>query len=551
MSLAPIAEKIKPTLAFILAWAFLNVLMNIKYPAQQLHMLTLFKISPEVLGIIMIPLAAAWMGLPFHPALYLPLTAFLIFLRFFRIGDILVPMYFFRPFNLYLDAQFIPDLIHLLYTTFSLKTFIFAAILAVILLAGLSWGVWLSFKTIHNFLAYHRNRRVILVLITVGLMALSYLPVGIARLPGEFLAKGFFQRVVAEFNFILHVKGHRARQLGVIESAVEAGGQIPSSLDKLHGADVFIFFVESYGHTIFADNRHFSKIKPVLDDIERNLEDRGFLVCSTFFQSPTYGGTSWLAHGTLAGGVKLDSHMHYNLMITSKAKTIARFFNEAGYRTISATPGTQWPWPQGAFFGYQKKYYAWNFDYKGPMYGWSTMPDQYVLDYIYRHEIQNRTQPLFIEFILVTSHAPFHRQPPYLKDWPSLGTGEIYHQVQAVAFPIVWPDLSNASEGYVTAIKYELDVISDFIMRYLDDNALIIVLGDHQPNVQITGKKQPWSVPVHVISRNNELLEPFRKRGYSPGLIPTQPPPHRGMETFLYDFLADFSTAERLTKDDL
>jgi len=550
MSLPPIAEKIKPTLVFLLAWAFLNVLMNIKYPAQQLHMLTLFKVSPEVLGIIMIPLAAAWMGLPFHPGLYLPLTAFVIFLRLFRIGDILVPMYFFRPFNLFLDAQFIPDLIHLLYTTFSLKTFTFAAILAVILLAGISWGVWLSFKTIHNFLAYHRNRRLILVLIAAGLMALPYLPTGKAHNSGGFIAESFFLRVVEEFNFILHVKAHRARQQTVIESAREVGGQIPSSLDKLHGADVYIFFIESYGHTIFANRRHFPKIKPVLEDIEKNLEDRGVLVCSTFFDSPTFGGTSWLAHGTLAGGVKLASHMHYNLMITSKAKTIARFFNKAGYRTISAMPGTQWPWPQGAYFGYQKEYYAWNFDYKGPMYGWSTMPDQYVLDYIYRHEIQPRTQPLFIEFILVTSHAPFHRLPPYLKDWSRIGAGEIYHELAAVTFPIVWPDLSNASEGYVTAITYELNVITDFIMRDLDDSALIIVLGDHQPNVQITGENQPWSVPVHVISRNNELLEPFRKRGYSPGLIPTQPPPHRGMETFLHDFLADFSTAERLTNDE-
>jgi hypothetical protein len=85
-------------------------------------------------------------------------------------------------------------------------------------------------------------------------------------------------------------------------------------------------------------------------------------------------------------------------------------------------------------------------------------------------------------------------------------------------------------------------------MRYFEDNALIIVLGDHQPNVQTTGENQPWSVPVHVISRNNELIEPFRKRRYSPGLIPTQPPPHRGMETFLCDFLADFSTPECLAK---
>ena len=205
MSPSPIIEKIKPTLAFLLAWAFLNVLMNLKYPAQQMHMLTLFKVSPEVLGIMMIPLAAAWMGLRFHTALYLPLTAFVIFLRIFRFGDILVPMYFFRPFNLFLDAQFVPDLLHLLYTTVSLKTFIFAVILAVIFLVGISWGVWLSLKTIHNFLVYHRHRRRVLLLIVAALMALPYLPADGIRFTGEFLAKDFFHRVVEEVDFILNL----------------------------------------------------------------------------------------------------------------------------------------------------------------------------------------------------------------------------------------------------------------------------------------------------------------------------------------------------------
>ena len=220
MSPSPIIEKIKPTLAFLLAWAFLNVLMNVKYPAQQMHILTLLKISPEVLGILMIPLAMASMGLRFQPALYLPLTAFVIFLRLFRMGDILVPMYFFRPFNLFLDAQFVPDLLHLLYTTVSLETFIFAAIFAVILLAGISWAIWRSFKIIHSYLAYHRRRRIFFVLIAAGLVALPNLPAGEIRLSGEILAKGFFQRVVEEFDFMIHLKSHRAKQLGLIDSAI-------------------------------------------------------------------------------------------------------------------------------------------------------------------------------------------------------------------------------------------------------------------------------------------------------------------------------------------
>ena len=66
----------------------------------------------------MIPLAATCMGLPFHPALYLPLSAFALFLRLFPIGDILVPM-FFGPFNLFPDSQFVPPhslFIHHLFT---------------------------------------------------------------------------------------------------------------------------------------------------------------------------------------------------------------------------------------------------------------------------------------------------------------------------------------------------------------------------------------------------------------------------------------------------
>jgi hypothetical protein len=132
--------------------------------------------------------------------------------------------------------------------------------------------------------------------------------------------------------------------------------------------------------------------------------------------------------------------MRYNILITSQLKTLARYFNAAGYRTVRAMPGTQWPWPQGEFYGYQAKYYAWHFDYRGPMYGWSTMPDQYVIDFIRHREIETATRPLFVEFNLVSSHAPFHRQPPYVEDWSLIGDGSIYQDLEVITYPISWPD---------------------------------------------------------------------------------------------------------------
>ena len=423
--------------------------------------------------------------------------------------------------------------------------FVYGVLAAVILLIGITWLVWLSIKTIHHYLSPPGIRSWTLGIVMTGLMLLTYLSSGTPFAQNRFLARGYFGRVVEELDFILQVKGHRAKHRAVIGSALEKSRTTPSSLDKLHGADMYLFFIESYGQTIFADERHFLQITPDLVAVEKALRNQGFDIVSNFLNSPTYGGSSWLAHATLSSGVYLNNQMRYNLLITSQVKTLARYFNAANYRTIRAMPGTQWPWPEGEFYGYQAKYYAWNFGYQGPMFGWSTMPDQYVLEFIRRRAMQTDGQPLFIEFILVSSHAPFHRQPPYLADWTRIGDGAIYNDLEAVTFPILWPDLSNASQGYVTAIRYDLTVIAEFIKRFDKDGALIIILGDHQPNVQLTGKHQPWSVPVHVISRNTEFLKPFQKRGFRPGLIPTQPPPHRGMESFLYDFLADFSTPAR------
>jgi hypothetical protein len=317
---------------------------------------------------------------------------------------------------------------------------------------------------------------------------------------------------------------------------------VPSSLDKLHGANVYLFFVESYGYTVFNDPRHFPQIKPDLIALEKKLKDHGFGILSNFFNSPTFGGSSWLAHASLASGVHLNNQMRYNLLITSQARTIARWFGDAGYRTVRSMPGTQWPWPEGEFYGFQANYYAWDFDYKGPAYGWSTMPDQYMLDFIRRRELAAPSRPLFIEFVLGSSHAPFHRQPPCLADWSRIGNGAVYNNLEAITFPIIWPDLTNASAGYVSAIRYDLTVIADFISKFVKDDALIVILGDHQPNVQLTGPNQPWSVPVHVLSSNQSFLKPFLNRGYIPGLIPAQPPPHPGMESFLFDFLEDYSS---------
>ena len=526
---------------FMLAWGFLNILLNLSYPAPQQHLLLLLTVSPEVLFMLAALCAIAWLRVPFHWGICLSFTVCVLFCRLFRSADVLVPMYFYRPFNLYIDSQFLPVLIHLLYKTTPLQTFIAEILLSLLLLAAISIGIWWSIKIIHQSFVRLKNGRLILGPTIAVLAILLLFSNPASNSSSAIFNRGVSHRIAKEIDFILHVEGFRDQKLQIIKKTARRLEQTPSALDRLAGADVYLFFVESYGHTVFADDRHFQLIEKLLAESEKSLSALGFSVCSGFLKSPAFGGGSWLAHGTIASGIDLSNQLTYDLLITSDATTMAHLFSRAGYRTVSVMPANEWPWPLGKFFGYQKHYYAPDFDYKGPRFSWSPMPDQYVLQYIYRKEISVKTRPLFVEFVLSSSHAPFNRQPPYLEDWSQIGDGSAYNRLQAVSFPVDWPNMTDAAEAYITAIAYEIKVLKNFIEKYVKDDTLIIIMGDHQPNVQITGPQSPWSVPVHVISRNAAYLDPFKRKGYSAGLIPRQPPPHPGMETFLLDFVESFS----------
>jgi hypothetical protein len=315
--------------------------------------------------------------------------------------------------------------------------------------------------------------------------------------------------------------------------------RLPSSLDRLNGRNVYLIFVESYGETVFENPRHFNIIAPV---VRRMAADTRFFACANYLRSPTISGSSWLAHGTLAGGVMTDTHLKFNMLLGSRIKSMAHYFNRAGYRTVCVMPGTKTPRPEDTWFEFQGKYDANTLGYRGPAFGWVTMPDQFVLDTICRKEVRTATSPLFIEFILVSSHAAFHLQPQYIADWSRVGDGSVFHDLEMRTFPVVWPDLTNASEAYANAIAYVLTVIEGFLHQCVDREALVVVVGDHQPSPQISGEGGARSVPIHIISQSPDALAPFLKRGYTPGFIPKQPPPHPGMDTFLEGFLEDFSS---------
>jgi hypothetical protein len=456
-----------------------------------------------------------------------------LFLRLFRFGDVAVPIYFNRPFHLFIDSARIPDLFDLLKTSsrdgefIKLSVITITAALGVMVSSGYAWQRAARALTINRLrLAFLGASGIILCTVLIA----GWKPMETSALVrlGQQVRSGQQQ-------------GDQQLPIGArLAQAAREREAGPVSLNGLGGADVLLFMVESYGRIVFSRPEYRQAMTATLAAFAEVLDQQGFGVVSAYLTSPTFGGASWLAHGTLESGLRVGDDIEYKTLLASSLQPMAVIFNQAGYRSVSVMPGTRFAYPEGAYYGYQQVYYALHFNYRGRTFGWAPMPDQYVLDWVRRREFVEPKQPLFVRYALISSHAAFSIQPPLVADWATIGDGSLYNDLDPVYYPIVWPDLKNAGEAYMRSLDYEFTILGDYLEKYVTAHALIIIMGDHQPNVQLTGPDKSWSVPVHVISRDPRLLEPFRKRGYTPGLTPSQPLPHAGMETFLPGFLEDF-----------
>ncbi len=525
--------KSRRWLSFAAAFVCLSVLLNCNYPAARFFSWQLLQPSIDVWLLLLLLALAACCGRRLLFVTIVPVWLLYLLLRLLRIGDTVVPMYLNRPFNLYLDSAYLSSLYDLLATSSDNKDMMLMAATGTAVALGVIVLSWLAWQTAAKVLADKRVR-----LFFLGGTALFF---STAFLSGWYPAAT--PATVRLGQEILSIHQQHQQQQAVIDRIEQAAlerKEHPESLKALKGADVLVFLIESYGHIVYTRPRYRQAMETTMTGLAEILAQHGFMAVSSYLVSPTYGGVSRLAHGTLEFGLKVDNSLEYSALLHSSLPPLAAYFNKSGYRTVSVMPGTRFVYPEGALFDYDQAYYAWHFNYQGPTFGWAPMADQFVLDWVRRREFVKRSQPLFVRYVLISSHAAFSIQPPLIADWNSIGNGSIYNDLELVSYPISWPDLTNAGDAYLRSLDYDLTLLGDYLAKYVSADTLIIIMGDHQPNVQLTGEGQPWSVPVHVISRNPLLLDPFRKRGYTPGLIPAQLQPHDGMETFFQNFLQDF-----------
>ncbi len=349
-------------------------------------------------------------------------------------------------------------------------------------------------------------------------------------------------RVGSEARFAARLPGYRSAEQARIVQVQRELATCPDDLLKLQARNVYLFVIESYGQTVLDRLDLFARVLPEYRRFEADLGHSGFQIASRVLDSPTYGGRSWLAQATLLTSVPTEDQLQFELLRAAQPRTLAQAFRAAGYRTVLVQPGTVRESTQPDLLHFEQHYFARELGYAGPRFGWATMPDQFVLDAVRRKELTNTdTRPRFLGYALVSSHIPWSDLPPLVQNWSTIGDGSEYRALPHRHFATSWLSLGSAQDAYAESIVYDLEVLRRYIVEFVHDDSLLIVLGDHQPHSEVSGQSPYRGVPVHVLSRNRAFVDPFRSRGYTAGMVADEALPQAGLDSLMLDLITDFS----------
>ena len=309
-------------------------------------------------------------------------------------------------------------------------------------------------------------------------------------------------------------------------------------LTGLRGKDVLLVFVESYGQVAVQGSAFSPKVDSVLDAGTNGLRAAGFSSRSGWLTSPTFGGISWLAHSTLQSGVWVNSPTRYDQLVGSDRFTLSQAFQRAGWRVVDDVPSNERNWADGSsFYHYDKVYDRRNVGYRGPTYAYASMPDQYVWSALQRQELGKAARPgLFAEVDLVSSHEPWTQVPPLI-DWNQVGDGSIFSRL-----PVDMAGASDAKQGYAHSIEYTLRTLFSYVEHYGRKNLVMVVLGDHQPAMMVSGQDATHNVPISVIAHDPAVMRRIAGWGWVDGMRPHANAPTWPMSAFRDRFLGAFGT---------
>ena len=512
------------SLAFAAALALLNASLTFENFWPTPAIVWRGQVSIE-LAVVLLAAAIGWrvLGAPTRRMVN-GLSALWLALVLGRYADVTAPALYGRDINLYWDVRYASDVTAMLTRAAPWGLIVLVGLAALVLLVALFLLIRWAIRTVATGLEQDGQRTAAAALAAAALL--------------WFAAQAASVRVSAVPAFSRPVTATYARQARLMMEARAAknGARVLAPSPAMNSdftlvaqTDVFLIFIESYGAITYDRPDFARRLTASRERLLSAVRDTDRDVVSTFVASPTFGGSSWLAHISLMSGIEVRDPDTDALLMTQQRDTLAKAFARAGHHTVAWMPGLKQAWPEGVFYGFDEIDGARKVDYHGPEFGWFAIPDQFSLarlDQIMA-ERSGRT-PYFVFFPTLSTHTPFSPKPPYDEDWARVLTREPFDPGEVDKANDEEIDWLNLSPNYVAAVEYANIVLAGYLRLHRDRDFVLILMGDHQPPALVSGAGASWDVPVHVIASRStaraEVLNRLRAHGFQTGLTPRRAP---------------------------
>lgn len=290
--------------------------------------------------------------------------------------------------------------------------------------------------------------------------------------------------------------------------------------------NVYLLFVESYGSVLYKRPDWREAYLEMLKETEGKLREGGFELASALSQSPTWGGGSWLAYTSTLFGLRMENHPQYLALMERYQTKVPRYpdlgtyLRSQGYHyfwttSISEQLGDKKWNAYKSFYGVDQWLRYDDLEYDGMHYGWGPAPpDQYVLAYSRDVAMADQEKPIVMFYITQNSHYPFDPLPTMAADWRDLDTPS----ENGDPLPLEGASHAQLRANYLAGIRYELEMLSDFILNHADEDAVFFLIGDHQPP-SVSRRSDSFDTPVHIITRDPAYIDALAEYGFVESMV--------------------------------
>ena len=319
--------------------------------------------------------------------------------------------------------------------------------------------------------------------------------------------------------------------------------------------NIYILAIESYGSVVLNDDSTKSSIVSNLKIVQNEFIKAGWNNASALSVSPSFGGKSWVSYSSILYGFNFKNQGTYDALFNTPElydyPSWPNVFRSYGYKSIrlnSLPPAdlVDVPWEQySKFYNIDKWIKFEDLDFNGKSYGFGPAPpDQYSFNKA-MELIKDEQQPIFFFFLNQNTHHPYESPKNAMSNWKESNKSDEKQVDGGIGF-LGTPNKNN----YINSINYQLDYISQYILNNADSTDIFILIGDHQPPF-VSDPKDGMSCPVHIISKNNKLIDNLITNGFMSGMIPqnTSEFHHAGIySVFMNSIIGLDSTVTNLPK---